>query len=160
MKKGKKKQKKKNSPPKKENEILTKEVGTYNGFLIFDKIEEKNENEFYFRMNDLVAPEFKDWMIIDSTKTKSRFTNLFQDILESDKIMDQKNNIDTNENIDNEEKSDTKAERRYHRRYRDVKSSTPDKMEEKNNKEKDNNNNNGNGNNNKNSLGYRYRRKK
>ena len=74
--------------------------------------------------------------------------------------MDQKNNIDTNENIDNEEKSDTKAERRYHRRYRDVKSSTPDKMEEKNNKEKDNNNNNGNGNNNKNSLGYRYRRKK
>ena len=74
--------------------------------------------------------------------------------------MDQKNNIDINDNIDNEEKSDTKAERRYHRRYRDVKSSTPDKMEEKNNKEKDNNNNNGNGNNNKNSLGYRYRRKK
>ena len=91
MKKGKKKQKKKNSPPKKENEILTKEVGTYNGFLIFDKIEDKNENEFYFRMNDLVEPEFKDWMIIDSTKTKSRFTNLFQDILESDKKMDQKN---------------------------------------------------------------------
>ena len=101
MKKGKKKQKKKNSPIKKENEILTKEVGTYNGFLIFDKIEEKNENEFYFRMNDLVEPEFKDWMIIDSTKTKSRFTNLFQDILESDKKMDQKNN---EKNIINEEK--------------------------------------------------------
>ena len=101
MKKGKKKQKKKNSPPKKENEILTKEVGTYNGFLIFDKIEEKNENEFHFRMNDLVEPEFKDWMIIDSTKTKSRFTNLFQDILESDKKMDQKNN---EKNIINEEK--------------------------------------------------------
>ena len=38
---------------------------------------------------------------------------------------------DNNDNIDNEEKSEIKSERRYHRRYRDVKSSTPDKKDEK-----------------------------
>ena len=67
--------------------------------------------------------------------------------------MSYQNNIEIKENIDSEEKNDTKAERRYHRRYRDVKST-----EEKNNK--DNTNNNNNGNNNRNALGNRYRRKK
>ncbi len=77
--------------------------------------------------------------------------------------VEQKNNIDIeiNEIIDNEEKSDVKTERRYHRIYRDVKSTTPDKTEDNNNNNliKDNNNNGINSN--KNSIGYsRYRRKK
>ena len=61
-------------------------------------------------------------------------------------------NSDKNNNgdIDNEEKSDVKTERRYHRRYRDIKSATPDKKEEKNK-----------GENNKNFSGYsKYRKKK
>ena len=57
-----------------------------------------------------------------------------------------------NNNNDNEEKNDAKAERRYHRRYRDIKSSTPDKKEENINSIKVNNKGN--------NSGYsKYRRK-
>lgn len=64
---------------------------------------------------------------------------------------DDEDNNKYNKNDDNEEKSDIKTERRYHRRYRDVKSSTPDKKEEKNISIKENN---------KGNINSKYRRKK
>ena len=48
------------------------------------------------------------------------------------KEIDNNDNKNKNKNNVNEERSDAKAERRYHRRYRDIKSSTPDKKEENN----------------------------
>ena len=50
---------------------------------------------------------------------------------------------ENNNNIDYEEKNEIKNERRYHRRYRDIKSSTPDKKDEKVITKESNNNNNG-----------------
>ena len=46
------------------------------------------------------------------------------------KEIDNNDNKNKNKNNVNEERNDGKAERRYHRRYRDIKSSTPDKKEE------------------------------
>ena len=58
-----------------------------------------------------------------------------------------------NNNNNEEDKNDARAERRYHRRYRDIKTSTPDKKPE--------HNNNGDNNNEKTNVGYsKYRRKK
>jgi len=53
----------------------------------------------------------------------------------------EENNNFNNNNIDYEEKNEIKSERRYHRRYRDIKSSTPDKKDEKIITKESNNNN-------------------
>ena len=90
---------KKNKDKKKELEV--KQVGTFNGFLIFDKIDKENEVS---QIKEIVDPSFKDWLIIQRNvkKTESRFSNLFQETLENDKLSEQqkqKNIID----IENED---------------------------------------------------------
>ena len=80
----------------KSNENITKFVGNFNGFQIYDKID-NNENDLTFQINE--DPEFKDWISIqhNSNMTESRFTNLFQEILENDKILKNKNEIKIND---------------------------------------------------------------
>ena len=101
MRKGKPKQKKiKKSHQQynlnKSNENITKFVGNFNGFQIYDKID-NNENDLTFQINE--DPKFKDWISIqhNSNMTESRFTNLFQEILENDKILKNKNEIKIND---------------------------------------------------------------
>ena len=80
MKKGKQKKTKKNNKNQEELNV-TKEVGQYDGFLILEKLNQFNENEFQF--SEFNEPSLKDWLIIqhNPNKTKSRFINLFQEIL-------------------------------------------------------------------------------
>ena len=106
MKKRKEKPKKVNESSDKNNkdkkkELEVKQVGTFNGFLIFDKIDKENEVS---QIKEIVDPSFKDWLIIQRNvkKTESRFSNLFQETLENDKLSEQqkqKNIID----IENED---------------------------------------------------------
>ena len=114
MKKGKEKEKPKksnNSPENKINEanknkFVTKPIGTFNGFLVYDKIsknDKNNNNNINPPIKEIKEPLFKDWLIIqhNPNKTKSRFTNLFKEILENDKKKE-KNINDKNINITNE----------------------------------------------------------
>ena len=109
MKKRKDKQKKNNKSPEikinehNKSEDVTKEVGSFQGFLIFDKKNEKNENNQGQQFDEFEDPLFQDWLIIQhhSNKTKSRFSNLFQEILENDKKKE-KNNENNINNIDND----------------------------------------------------------
>ena len=80
MKKGKQKKTIKNNKNQEELNV-TKEVGQYDGFLILEKLNQFNENEFQF--SEFNEPSLKDWLIIqhNPNKTKSRFINLFQEIL-------------------------------------------------------------------------------
>ena len=74
---------------------IPKEIGTYNGFLIYDKEEKIKESDSKDKINKFFDPPLKDWLIIqhNPNKNKSRFTDLFQEILENDKkLEDQKKN--------------------------------------------------------------------
>ena len=110
MKKEKNKEKKESQSKEKnqqtnKNKNIVKEIGTYNGFLIYenkDKIKEsdlKNEKN----LNDISEPSFKDWLIIQHNpkKTKSRFSNLFEEILENDRKLEQQKKEQNNEKIEN-----------------------------------------------------------
>ena len=106
-----KKQKQKKAKKNKKNISIqndtkeVKQVGTFDGFLIFDKIDKIKENELKFQINEFNEPTLKDWLIIqhNPTKTKSRFINLFQEILEDNKksedIKKEKNEKTYEENL-------------------------------------------------------------
>ena len=86
---------------KEEEEI--KQVGIFKGFLVYDRIDQNNENELNFNINDYDNPFFQEWLILhhnknNTNKTESRFSNLFKEILQIDK---NKENND-NKNIENE----------------------------------------------------------
>ena len=78
-----------------------------------DKFEDEEEKKIYY-----------------SNINKKKFTKGRIDNYDNDNE-DYNDTNEYNDNIDNEEKGELKSERRYHRRYRDVKSSTPDKKDEK-----------------------------
>ena len=97
MKKGKEKEKKKksnNSPEKK-----TKQTAIFDGFLVYEKVSEEEEN--FQKMNDDKSIEgpLNKWLIMqhNSKETKSRFSNLFKEIQENDKK--------EGKNIDNDNKN-------------------------------------------------------
>ena len=74
---------------------IPKEIGTFNGFLIYEKAEKIKESDSKDKINNFFDPSLKDWLIIqhNPNKNKSRFTDLFQEILENDKkLEDQKKN--------------------------------------------------------------------
>ena len=85
-----KKSKTKNSSNKNKDIDITKQVGTFNDFLIVNKKDETNKLNFNFLFNEPKEPFLKDWLIIQKKKqpTQSRFSNLFQEILENDKKME------------------------------------------------------------------------
>ena len=100
-----------------------------------DKYEERyfsEKNKDDINNND---EEEKDTYISNINKnkyTKGRIDN-----------NDSEDKSNNNINVESEEKIETKSERRYHRRYRDVKSSTPDKKDDKIVKDNNNGENNG-----------------
>ena len=79
---------KKKSPEKEEEDLdeMPKEVGFYHDFLVFDKNEKYNQN-LEFQDCDFDDPNIKDWLILkySPNKTKSRFSSLFEEIMENDK---------------------------------------------------------------------------
>ena len=100
-----------------------------------DKYEERyfsEKNKDDINNND---EEEKDTYISNINKnkyTKGRIDN-----------NDSEDKSNNNINVESEEKIETKSERRYHRRYRDVKSSTPDKKDYKIVRDNNNGENNG-----------------
>ena len=115
MKKWKKKnkQKKKSKSPGIDKELqkkMPKEIGSYHDFLVFEKNDKNNNLEF--QDCNIDDPSIKDWLILHNSpyKTKSRFSNLFEEILESNKkpIKENEQNIDKNNNIINEDGKNNK----------------------------------------------------
>ena len=88
--KPKKSKKKKSSKKNKEKDVI-KQVGIFNDFEVYDKIDEP-ENKFNLLFNEPSDPFYKDWLVIQSKDkpTQSRFSNLFQEILENDKKIEKK----------------------------------------------------------------------
>ena len=92
---------KKKSPEKEEEETneIPKQVGFYHDFLVFDKNEKYKNLEFKDCIFD--DPNIKDWLILQYSpnKTKSRFSSLFEEILENDRkvALDEK----AEKNVDN-----------------------------------------------------------
>lgn len=82
-----------------------KQIGIYYDFLVFDNNDKKEDYNDEF-LNCIKDPSLKIWMMINNTsnKTKSRFSSLFEEILENDKKIaaEEKNsdeNINDNENV-------------------------------------------------------------
>ena len=90
-----------NNNIKDENKTVTKEVGTYKGFLVFDKVNNLIESDLYSQTNEKTEPILKDWLIIQHTKkTKSRFIDLFQEILENDKKIEEQKKSKENQSYE------------------------------------------------------------
>ena len=108
MKKRKDKPKKAKTKKSSDNKItkdVTKQVGIINGFIVYDKIEENSEKKFDFLFNQPIDPSLQDWLIVQPSQSQSRFSNLFQEILENDKKLEKnkKNEIKIDNDIDKED---------------------------------------------------------
>ena len=96
---------KKKSPEKEEEDTneMPKQVGFYHDFLVFDKNEKYKNLEFKDCIFD--DPNIKDWLILQYSpnKTKSRFSSLFEEILENDRKAEKNgdNKIEKESNIIN-----------------------------------------------------------
>lgn len=109
-------------------------------------ISESNENSDY---NDFEEQkDSKDSIINDFTK--GRIDSEDKEDIQIETKED--NNNINNDNIKNEEKSEIKLNKRYHRRYREIKTNTPDKREKRTNDDYKNGKNSSNN--------SKYRRKK
>ena len=102
-----KKQSKKNilkSPKKPEQEKeIPKEIGVFNDFLIFDKVDNSKDNNLDIQNKNFDEPSLKEGLIIptNQNKKKSRFFNLFKEIVEKDKKILLKNKKNENEDNNN-----------------------------------------------------------
>ena len=108
MKKRKDKPKKAKTKKSSDNKItkdVTKQVGIINGFIVYDKIEDNSEKKFDFLFNQPIDPSLQDWLIVQPSQFQSRFSNLFQEILENDKKLEKnkKNEIKIDNDIDKED---------------------------------------------------------
>jgi len=81
-----------NKNDKTEDENVLKQVGTFNDFVIFDKNDETGENELNLINNASLVQN-------NQNNAKSRFSNLFQEILENDKKLEQKKENKDNQDI-------------------------------------------------------------
>ena len=106
MKKGKEKNSKKNAENKMDeqnnNLYNTKQTVTFDGFLVYEKVTEEEENFLKMNEDQSIEPRLKEWLMMqhNSNKTKSRFTNLFKEMEENDKK--------EGKNTDNENKNEEK----------------------------------------------------
>ena len=66
---------------------IPKEIGSYHDFLVFEKSDQNTEKNYYFDNYKNDNPFLSDWLILKSNpkKTKSRFADLFQEIMENDR---------------------------------------------------------------------------
>ena len=104
------KSKKKSNSPEEEDEDkkdMPKEVGLYHDFLVFEK-NEKFNNKLEFKDCIFDDPNIKDWLILQYSpnKTKSRFSSLFEEIIENDKKLVLEEKSEKNDNIKPENKTD------------------------------------------------------
>ena len=81
-----------NKNDKTEDENVLKQVGTFNDFVIFDKNDETGENELNLINNASLVQN-------NQNNAKSRFSILFQEILENDKKLEQKKENKDNQDI-------------------------------------------------------------
>ena len=88
-----------NEPNKKK--FMTQPVGTFDGFLIYDKILKGDNNNLNIPINEFKEPLLKDWLIMQHNpkKTKSRFSKLFKEILNSEKSISSSINWSSNISI-------------------------------------------------------------
>ena len=81
-KKEKKEKKNNNSPKDKDNDDkdIPHEIGTYDDFVIYDKDKSLNDKLEFHKLES--SPTLKDWLIIqrEPQKTKSRFSEFFEEI--------------------------------------------------------------------------------
>ena len=90
--------KKKNKSPK--NEEIPKEIGVFNDFLVYDK-EKKLIDNFEFQVLES-SPSLKDGVIInrESKQTKSRFSELFEEINQDKKNLEKEDEKDKDDKKD------------------------------------------------------------
>ena len=97
-------------------EDIPKEIGTFHEFLIFEKSDKKNEKKYEFIKCDHDNPFLNDWLILQTKPeiTQSRFSNLFKEINENSKKLenDEKiiDNINQSKLINNLENYNNKIE--------------------------------------------------
>ena len=88
--------------PTNKNKKIIKEVGTFDGFLVYenkDKIKDSElNNKINININNNPEPIYKDWLIMkhNHKKAKSRFSQLFQEILENDRKIEEEENKEKN----------------------------------------------------------------
>ena len=68
-------------------EVVPKEIGTFHGFLIYEKEEEEPKEYFFSKKSEdkNIFPKEEMILLSNYKKTKSRFADLFQEIMENDR---------------------------------------------------------------------------
>ena len=85
-------------------DIVPKEIGTFHGFLVYEKEDEEPKENFFSKKSE-DKNIFPKEMILQSNykKTKSRFADLFQEIMENDRkaSLQEQQNLNKSNNINN-----------------------------------------------------------
>ena len=86
-------------------EVVPKEIGTFHGFLVYEKEDQEPKEKFFSKKSEDKNIFPKSHMILQSNskKTKSRFADLFQEIMENDKkaSLQEQQNLNKSNNINN-----------------------------------------------------------
>ena len=86
-------------------DIVPKEIGTFHGFLVYEKEDEEPKENFFSKKSEDKNIFPKEEMILQSNykKTKSRFADLFQEIMENDRkaSLQEQQNLNKSNNINN-----------------------------------------------------------
>ena len=85
-------------------EVVPKEIGIFHGFLIYEKDEEPKEYFFSKKSEDKnIFPKEEMILLSNYKKTKSRFADLFQEIMENDRkaSLQEQQNLNKSNNINN-----------------------------------------------------------
>ena len=86
-------------------DVVPKEIGTFLGFLVYEKEGEEPKENFFSKKSENKNIFPKEEMILQSNykKTKSRFADLFQEIMENDRkaSLQEQQNLNKSNNINN-----------------------------------------------------------
>ena len=86
-------------------DIVPKEIGTFHGFLVYEKEDKEPKENFFSKKSEDKNIFPKEEMILQSNykKTKSRFADLFQEIMENDRkaSLQEQQNLNKSNNINN-----------------------------------------------------------
>ena len=86
-------------------DIVPKEIGTFHGFLVYEKEDKEPKENFFSKKSEDKNIFPKEEMILQSNykKTKSRFADLFQEIMENDRkaSLQEQQNLNKSYNINN-----------------------------------------------------------
>jgi hypothetical protein len=86
-------------------DVVPKEIGTFHGFLVYEKEDKEPKENFFSKKSEDKNIFPKEEMILQSNykKTKSRFADLFQEIMENDRkaSLQEQQNLNKSNNINN-----------------------------------------------------------